>query len=354
MIIKSDNYQIYIGNLDIFDNLSLFLNNYSKIFVLVDENTYENCLPLIENYLTKSEKPYLINIKSGENYKNIITCQKIWKQLTENKADRNSVLINLGGGVIGDMGGFCASTYKRGIDFINIPTTLLSQVDASVGGKIGIDFMGLKNQIGLFNNPEYVFIYPDFINTLNIKEKLSGFAEIIKHALICDHDYWKDIQNLDNIDWLDIINKSIQIKNNIVKSDPKEKNIRKKLNFGHTIGHAIESYSLDKDKEPLTHGHAIAIGMICESFISNKINNLSDHDLNEITNYISSKYNGYQINLSDFETIIGFMKNDKKNDNEKINFTLLKSIGNSNIDMYADSDLIYKSLELYNLNQNHE
>lgn len=348
MIIESDSYQIYTGNIDIFDNLTSFTKNYSKVFVLVDENTRIYCYPVIKKYLENISDIYFIQIKSGENNKNLDTCQTIWKVLTENKADRKSLLINLGGGVIGDMGGFCASTYKRGIDFVNIPTTLLSQVDASVGGKLGIDFMGLKNQIGLFNNPKYVFVYPDFIKTLNNKEKMSGFAEIIKHALIDDFDYWNNIQNIESLNWDHIINQSINIKNNIVKLDPEEKNIRKKLNFGHTIGHAIESYSLINDIDPLSHGHSVAIGMICECFLSNKINNLSDKELNEISNYIYSKYGNYKIDLRNFDVIMNFMKNDKKNDNEKINFTLLNSIGSSDINMYSDSDLIYKSIDYFN------
>lgn len=346
MIIEANGYQIFSGNLSIFDSFKNLTSTYSKIFVLLDENTNNFCLPIIKKHLPDSV--IYIQIKSGELYKNLDTCQIIWTSLTENKADRKSLLINLGGGVIGDMGGFCASTYKRGIDFINIPTTLLSQVDASVGGKLGIDFLGLKNQIGIFSNPKAVFIYHDFINTLIEKEKMSGFAEIIKHALINDYNYWNDIKDTKNINWENIINKSIIIKRDIVNLDPEEKNIRKKLNFGHTIGHSIESNSLENDLEPLTHGHSVAIGMICESYISNKKNNLSDNDLKEITKYIKSKYHHYYINLNDYEKLFNLMKNDKKNDNDNINFTLLNKIGSSDINLYANSELIRESIDFYN------
>lgn len=345
MIIEANNYQILSGDIGIFDNLRKLVNLYSKVFLLIDENSDKYCLPIIESFLPKNI--YKIQIQSGEKYKNLDTCQIIWTELTINKADRKSLLINLGGGVIGDMGGFCASTYKRGIDFINIPTTLLSQVDASVGGKLGIDFLGLKNQIGIFCNPKSVFIYPKFINTLSEKEKMSGFAEVIKHSLIDSFDYWREIKDFNNLDWKNVIDKSIIIKRDIVNLDPEEKNVRKKLNFGHTIGHAIESFSLENDKEPLSHGHSVAIGIICESYISNKINNLSSNDLEQITKYINSKYPRYKIDLNCFEHLLALMKNDKKNDNEMINFTLLNKIGASDINLYSDSKLILDSIKFY-------
>ena len=237
--IKSDNYSIWLGG----NSLSkLDISGYSKVAILVDENTKRDCLPKLPQF----ENPIIIEIKSGEENKNINTCNFIWEQLTAQHFDRNSLLINLGGGVIGDMGGFAASTYKRGIDFIQIPTTLLAMVDASVGGKLGVDFNGLKNQIGLFNNPESVLIFPEFLETLPENQLKSGFAEVVKHALISDKNLWEELTSttFDKLNWEAIILTSIQIKNNIILSDPFEKGNRKKLNFGHTFGHAVESYYL--------------------------------------------------------------------------------------------------------------
>ena len=238
--IKADNYSVWIGENSI---SKLDVSQYSKIGILVDENTKEFCLPL----LSEIKKSVIIEIKSGEENKNIDSCNLIWEALTKNCFDRNSLLINLGGGVIGDMGGFCASTYKRGIEFIQIPTSLLAMVDASVGGKLGVDFNGLKNQVGLFSNPKSVIINPKFLETLPEDELRSGFAEVVKHALIVDKNLWNHLKNnpFQDLYWEEIIESSVQIKNKIVMSDPKEKGERKKLNFGHTFGHAIESYYLE-------------------------------------------------------------------------------------------------------------
>ena len=318
--IKAIDYSIWIGG----NSLSKFdISTYSKVAILVDENTKRDCL----HKLPKIENALIIEIKSGEEYKNISTCNFIWEQLTINNFDRNSLLINLGGGVIGDMGGFCAATYKRGLDFIHIPTTLLAMVDASVGGKLGIDFKGLKNQIGLFNNPKSVLISSEFLETLAESELKSGFAEVVKHALISDSSLWVKLKNLPftDLDWEDIIDTSVQIKNKIVLADPFEKGERKKLNFGHTFGHAIESYYLEKGT-PISHGEAVFMGMILETEISD----LSETKKNEIKNYILSNfalpYTPKKSNLHKF------LINDKKNQDGRINFTLLSEIGNCSFD----------------------
>ena len=318
--IKAIDYSIWIGK----NSLSkLDISTYSQVAILVDENTKRDCL----HKLPKIENALVIEIKSGEEYKNISTCNFIWEQLTINNFDRNSLLINLGGGVIGDMGGFCASTYKRGLDFIHIPTTLLAMVDASVGGKLGIDFKGLKNQIGLFNNPNSVLISSEFLETLVENELKSGFAEVVKHALISDSSLWVKLKNLPftDLDWEDIIDTSVQIKNKIVLADPFEKGERKKLNFGHTFGHAIESYYLEKGT-PISHGEAVFMGMILETEISD----LSETKKNEIKNYILSNfalpYTPKKSNLHKF------LINDKKNQDGRINFTLLSEIGNCSFD----------------------
>ena len=326
--IKSSNYSVWIGD----HSLSkLNISAYSKIAILVDENTKRDCFPKLK----KLENFIVIEIKSGEEYKNINTCNFIWEQLTEHNFDRNSLLINLGGGVIGDMGGLCASTYKRGIDFVHIPTTLLSMVDASVGGKVGINFNQFKNHIGIFNNPKAVFISINFLESLPENQLKSGFAEVVKHALISDNSLWKRLLSIPfvDLDWEDIIETSVHIKNKIILADPFEKVERKKLNFGHTFGHAIESYYLEKGT-PILHGEAVFMGMILETEISH----LSETDKNEIKNYILSNfalpYTPKKYNLHKF------LINDKKNQSGKINFSLLNKIGNCTIDnLFSSNEL---------------
>tara|TARA_B100000953_G_scaffold62130_1_gene49533 strand:- start:65 stop:1054 length:990 start_codon:yes stop_codon:yes gene_type:complete len=322
----SNNYSIWIGT----DSLSkLDVSEYSEVAILVDENTRRDCL----NKLPKTDNSKVIEIKSGEKNKNISTCNFIWQELTNHNFDKDSLLINLGGGVIGDMGGFCAATYKRGIDFIQIPTTLLAMTDASIGGKLGVDFLALKNQIGLFANPKSVLIYPDFLESLPLDQLKSGFAEVLKHALISDKNLWNEILNtsFEKLNWNEIILLSVEIKNKIVLSDPKEKGERRKLNFGHTFGHAIESFYLKKST-PILHGQAIALGMLIES----KMSNLSESEKVEITAFILSNftlpYNPAKNQLIDF------MRNDKKNSDEKINFTLLDGIGSCTINNFFSED----------------
>ncbi len=326
--IVSDNYSAWIGG----DSLSkLDVSNYSKVGILVDENTKRDCL----HKLPKIENSIIIEVTSGEINKSISICNYIWEQLSEHNFDRDSLLINLGGGVIGDMGGFCASTYKRGIDFIQIPTTLLAMVDASVGGKLGVDFNGLKNQVGLFSNPKAVLINPEFLQTLPEDQLKSGFAEVVKHALVSDKNLWKEIISVPftEMNWEVIIETSIDIKNKIVISDPFEKGERKKLNFGHTFGHAVESYYLEKGT-PILHGEAVFMGIIKESEFSS----LTDLDKNQIKNYILSNFQ-----LPHFPSkseLLSFMRNDKKNFDKKINFSLLKEIGNCTINnLFSEDEL---------------
>ncbi|MEC7646720.1 MAG: 3-dehydroquinate synthase [Bacteroidota bacterium] len=318
--IATSNYSIWIGEKSL-DKLNII--GYSKVGILVDENTERDCL----YKLPKIENSIIIKIPSGESNKNISTCNFIWRKLTEHEFDRNSVVINLGGGVIGDMGGFCASTYKRGIDFINIPTTLLAMADAAVGGKLAVDFNNIKNQIGLFANPQSVIINPNFLHTLSENEIASGFAEIVKHALISDQYLWEKIRKnpFKTLDWEEVIGISIELKNQIILNDPNEMGERKKLNFGHTFGHAIESYYLEKNT-PILHGEAIFMGIILETELSI----LSKSEKNEIKNYILSNFK-LPYTPPKLE-ILKFLKNDKKNKNKKINFSLLNGLGNCTID----------------------
>lgn len=313
--IKSSDYSIFIGKNTV---TKLNISKYSKIAILVDENTKRYCL----NYLPKLNNSITIEISSGEKNKNITTCEFIWGILNENNFDKKSLLINLGGGVIGDIGGFCASTYLRGIDFIQVPTTLVGMVDASIGGKSGINFEKLKNHIGVFNNPKLVLIHPKFLDTLPENQLKFGFSEIIKHALIADINLWRFIKSnsLTSFCWEDIIYRSVKIKNQIIIHDPLDEGERKKLNFGHTYGHAIESYYLAKDL-PIMHGEAVLMGMLMEvelSLITKKVKK-------DIQNYILSNFNlPYQPSKNE---LMEYLIKDKKNISEKINFSLLKSIG---------------------------
>ena len=347
--LKLADYQIVIGNF--WSEMANFLatKKYSKITVLVDENTEGSCFERFRSHFPTTIDA-VIRIPSGELNKNIETCQQIWRELFAAQADRNSVLLCIGGGVIGDMGGFAASTFKRGMDFIQIPTTLLSQVDSSIGGKLGIDFQEVKNSIGVFANPKAVFISPDFLDTLSPREVRSGFGEIIKHALIADAEQWKTlskITDLTTVDWTEIITPSLKIKQYVVEIDPFERGLRKALNFGHTIGHAIESKALATEN-PLTHGEAIAIGMICEAYLSKILRGLSDEELNDICQFILKIYGKYDIQSFDFQQLIALMRQDKKNDSAaNINFSLLPKIGTVEVNCIATEAEIEASLDFY-------
>ena len=321
---------------------------YSSIFILVDNHTMEFCYPKFIQNLNTTVPIEVIEIEAGEAYKNIETCIGVWNALTELNADRRSLLITLGGGVITDLGGFVASTYKRGIDFVNIPTTLLSMVDASVGGKTGVDLGVLKNQIGLFSNPQMVIIDSNYLQTVIPREIRSGMAEIIKYGLTYDTHLFSNIKNYNNQQIDTIIHRSIEIKNEVVLEDPKEQNLRKILNFGHTIGHAIESYFLESEhKENLTHGEAIAIGMICETYLSSKLLDFPKETLHEIKKVITDIYGKVTILEEDFAPIIELLKHDKKNVSGEVNFVLLEELEKCKINCKVPNNLIVDSLTYY-------
>lgn len=346
--LQSISYPIHFNNT--LTELVKFIEagNYSRFFVLTDENTAKHCLPVIRKYIDKLDNFDVIEINAGEESKNIDFCIGVWKMLIDFGADRQSLLINLGGGVITDLGGFAASTYKRGIDFVHIPTTLLSQVDASVGGKTGIDLENIKNIIGTFTQPKAVFIEHEFLNTLPPRQILSGLAEMLKHGLIADAGYWEKLKKSDlQHPSAELVYHSVEIKNKVVIEDPHEKNIRKSLNFGHTIGHAIETYSLMHDENPLTHGEAIAAGMIAEAKLSNIKAGLSDAQLAEVTDTIMDLYPKYELNTSCYETLLGIMRKDKKNHSGNINASLLTKIGHCRIDNICTEDELYASLNYY-------
>lgn len=351
-VIQANGYPIYF-NEEGYEALNEQLTEakYSSIFILVDNQSNEYCLPQFLPYLATEIPIEIVEFDSGESSKNIETCVQIWNVLTELGADRKSVIINLGGGVVTDLGGFVASTFKRGIDFIHIPSTLLAMVDASVGGKNGVDLGNLKNQIGVINVPVMVIIDSCYLETLPQNEMRSGLAEMLKHGLIFDKAYWEkflDLKQLDAVDLDDLIFRSIEIKNEIVMQDPTENGIRKALNFGHTLGHAIESHFLENnDKKTLLHGEAIAVGMILESYLSWKKNWISEIEFNQIKNTISGIFETIIFDDSDINPILDLLIHDKKNEYGTIQFALIEGIGKIKINQTAEKELIIEAFNHY-------
>lgn len=324
----------------------------AQCFVLGDENTISQCLPEVQAHVPTLQKAELIAIKSGEPSKCLPVCQDIWEHLAELKADRSAVLINLGGGVVSDLGGFIASTYKRGIRSVNLPTSVMGMVDAAIGGKTGIDLKGAKNMVGTFHDPLAVFIYPPFLRTLNKRELLNGLAEMLKHGLIEDAAHWKAITEapLHDLDALaPLIYRSAAIKAEVVKRDPLEAGFRKVLNFGHTIGHGIEAYSWESQHRALLHGEAIAIGMITESWISARIGVLDREDHDRIASFLIELYKPYLIDGAADHRVVELMKNDKKNKGGEFRFTLIDRIGSAVTDVPVTAKMAGEALEHYRL-----
>ena len=350
--IIANNYPIYFNEKG-YEALNIYINSskYSNIFIIVDNNTEELCLSKFLPYLETNLTIEIVEFEAGEPNKNIDTCVQLWNVLTELGADRKSLVINLGGGVVTDLGGFVASTFKRGVDFIHIPTTLLSMVDASVGGKTGVDLGNLKNQVGVINVPQMVLIDTQYLETLSKSEMRSGLAEMLKHGLIYDKDYWEkflDLKAIDFADFDELIYRSVEIKNEIVLQDPTEKNIRKALNFGHTLGHAIESYFLENEnKKSLLHGEAIAIGMILESYISLEKKLLSQEEYFQIKTTIKNIYDEVIFEENDIKPILELLIHDKKNEYGTIQFALIEGIGKIKINQTVENELIIKAFQDY-------
>ncbi len=314
------------------------------VYILADENILAHCIPLLLNEVDYLQNAEIIEVESGEENKNIEVAVRLWEHLTANRASRNTLWINVGGGVICDLGGFVASTYKRGISFVNIPTTLLAQVDAAIGGKTGIDFLHYKNHIGLFNPAELTYVNPLFLNTLPKREVLSGFAEIIKHALIADAHYWNAIKELNFSSfekWQKIIHRSVEIKQQIVVADPYEQGLRKVLNFGHTVGHALETWFLNT-ANPFLHGEAVAHGMLAEAFLSVKNTGLPVEQFHEIKAFIEHIYG--KCKPFDVVEVLEIMQQDKKMKNGKLQFSLLENIGSSRYNCAVPTEDIVEAL----------
>jgi 3-dehydroquinate synthase len=332
-------------------NKHLKENNFSKIFIIVDENTHEHCLPHFLKKLETNVIIEIIEIEAGEINKTIDTCVGVWNSLSELDADRKSLLINIGGGVITDLGGFVACTFKRGISYINVPTSLLSMVDASVGGKTGVDLGHLKNQIGVISNPGLVLIDTAFLDTLPQNQMRSGLAEMLKHGLITGENYWNNFLDLSKLSLNDLdtlIYESVVIKKNVVEEDPYENGLRKTLNFGHTLGHAIESYFLSNpNKTTLLHGEAIVVGMILACYISTELVDFPKETTVKIKDLFLSYYGKVNIDESEYSAIIELLKYDKKNHHGNINFVLLESIGKPKIDCLVEDKIIIEAFEFY-------
>lgn len=329
--IRGGSYDIHIGK-GSSQGLGNYLRHqgYSRIFVLTDENTAIACWPLLSSQLSGATH---FSVKGGERFKSLSTCEAVWQRLSDERADRGAVLVNLGGGLIGDLGGFSAACYKRGISFVQVPTTLLSMVDASVGAKTGVNFAHFKNQVGAFKEPDAVFIDPVFLKTLSEQEVRSGFAEMLKHGLIADQPRWSQLtaQRDWPDDWSTEIAASIQIKIDIVSQDPFEKGPRKALNFGHTIGHALESFFMEQETK-LLHGEAVALGMVAEAYISADHNLLSTAERDQVRDAIFARYPRPSISRNDFPALAELCLQDKKNRDARILCTLLKGLGNFLVD----------------------
>jgi 3-dehydroquinate synthase len=321
----------------------------SRLLVLCDAHTRIYCLPRLQEELEVPEHQ-VVTIPAGERHKTLDSCRYIWERMMQLKLDRRALMLNLGGGVVGDMGGLCACLFKRGLPFVQLPTSLLAQVDASVGGKLAIDFASVKNSIGLFANPEAVFIFPGFLATLPERELRSGFAEVIKHALLGDPGHWaelKGLNSLSGLDWPALLVRSLRVKQRIVEEDPREAGPRKLLNFGHTVGHALESAFL-LSESPLTHGEAVAIGLVCECYLSHLKVGLSLEVVQEVAGLVRSLYPHRNISNHLLPQLLELMQNDKKNEGGEIRFSLLQAPGQGRYDLPCDRDEIADSLGFYN------
>ena len=337
---------------DLPSELQVFLEgmSYDKLFVLTDMNTHEKCYPLVKEVPLLRDAP-VITVEAGDTHMSLEALSSIWMRLSSEGATRHSVLLNLGGGMVTDMGGFAGATFKRGIRTINVPTTLMASVDAAVGGKTGVNFNGLKNEIGAFYPPECVFIDCEFLRTLDRDNILSGYAEMIKHGLISSMEVYTSVMLYDidtmNYRYLNqLVAQSVAVKEEFVAKDPKEQNIRKALNFGHTVGHAYESLSFRKNA-PLLHGHAVAAGIISELYLSHKLCGFPMEKLSQVVYYIKEYYRPFAFSCDDYDALYELMTHDKKNEAGIINFTLLGGVGDVRINQQVSRAHILESLDFY-------
>jgi len=322
---------------------------HDRSFILVDEMTERYCLPVVGGFDSLKDARTIV-IGATDIHKTLESLAHVWEALGEGGATRHSLLINIGGGMVTDLGGFAASTFKRGINYINIPTTLLSMVDASVGGKTGINFRGLKNEVGVFSNASTVILDTIFLKTLDAENIRSGYAEMLKHGLISNEDMWAELMNF-NLEQPDfrqlqtMVADSVNVKQRIVTEDPLEQGIRKALNLGHTIGHAFESFALKHS--PVLHGYAVAYGLISELYLSTVKTGFPSDKMHQTVNFIKEHYGKMTITCDDYPTLLELMTHDKKNVAGAINFTLLGGIGDIRINQTATKEDIYEALDFY-------
>lgn len=321
---------------------------HDKIFILTDQTTHDMCLPKLQKFLCLKGAQSIV-IKAGDTNKTLDSLAEVWTALSQGGATRHSLMINLGGGMVTDLGGFAASTFKRGIDFINIPTTLLAMVDASVGGKTGINFGGLKNEIGVFSDSKFVIINTQFLDTLDHDNICSGYAEMLKHGLISDNKHWAELVgfNLAQPDLAQLqrmVAESIKVKERIVTEDPHEHGIRKALNLGHTVGHALESFAM-KHGRPVLHGYAVAYGMVCELYLSARKTDFPTDKMHQTVRFILDHYGRLPYTCDDYPELLELMRHDKKNTSGIINFTLLGGIGDIRINQTATKEEIEEALD---------
>jgi len=327
----------------------IFSQSWTRIFIIIDVNTRRDCLPVLFKKIPALRKSVLIDLPEGEHVKSLEYVQFISAKLLRQNIDKESLLINLGGGVISDLGGFVASVIKRGVSFINIPTTLMAQVDASIGGKVAVNFLNYKNQIGVFNDPIMVFIYPGFLQSLSTNHFQHALSEIFKYGLVFDNFFWNQLTSMQlnkKSDLYYLVLKSIVIKINVVKLDYFDLNERRKLNYGHTISHAIESCFL-KHKKPISHGLALSVGLICETYISYKRFRFKKEIFDSIINRIVEVFSTIEIGNLGNNQILNYIKSDKKNSNGNYNFTLIKNIGESVVNCSVSDKKIVNSLDYY-------
>lgn len=358
-VIRVDHTRLVCGGswmqLEKFLTANRFLKG--RIFILTDQNTRQYCLPVLISHLQALKSAVILEISAGENSKTLQHASSLWQQLSDGQADRKTLLINLGGGVVTDLGGFIAAGYMRGIPYINIPTSLMGQVDAAIGGKTAINLQGIKNQIGFFYSPQAVFVFTEFLHSLSPEHLKSGFSEILKTALVGDPSFYRGITRLSILQWQqlhptdkkwkEIIQKTMVIKNRMVRNDFLEKNQRKILNFGHTFGHAFETLSYQHREIPLLHGEAVARGMIAASFLSSIKTGLKEADRDMIINYIMEGFSIRKPGIEDFSLLRELMLHDKKNMDGRIRFTLLKQPGSAIINVPCAEEDVFQAYQLY-------
>ncbi len=331
---------------------SLTKMDHSAAFILGDENTLRHCLPELLAHVPSLRDARSLEVEGGEKSKDLSVCTDIWQHLADQAADRHAVLVCLGGGVVTDLGGFVAGTYKRGIRCVHVPTSLLGMVDAAIGGKTGVDLAGLKNMVGVFHDPLGVYVHMPFLKSLGKRDLLNGLAEMIKHGLVGDADHWEAIgaTALHDIDALvPLVERSAAIKAEVVKADPREAGMRRVLNFGHTIGHGLEAHSWESNRRILMHGEAVAIGMVCEAWLSWRMDLLDRGSYDRIAEQLMRLFKPYHFDSAENHRMIELMRNDKKNQNGRFRFTLLTGIGSAKIDVDVTAAQVQEALEHYRL-----